>query len=471
MAGGSEPQGAAAGKRQGLARAGSRGVAGPSDAADENEADRTQAELREARDTATKAMRSPADFLSRMSHELRTPLNAILGFAQLLELDQLEDDQRAAVEHIVRAGQHLLSLIDAVLDMARIDATGIATWSEPVELSSVVDDVEVLLDQLAADAAVRLQVDRASLAGQCVIADPQRLAQVLLNLGSNAVKYNHRGGSVTFSARAIEPDRLRVEVTDTGVGIPPERYEELFVPFSRLGAEHSGIEGTGVGLALSKSLVESMGGTIGMLPASGGGSTFWIELQRTQDALPRGSRDGAAAPTEVGGSKVGGSKVDGSEVGGSEVDGSEVGGSEVGGSEVDGSRGGNGEALVLSVEDDPDSAELIRLILARLAGTRVLTSDDPGMTVAITRSRRPDLVLLDLDLRGGRGEEILHRVRADPALAATKVVVVSADATPSSVRTVMALGADAYLTKPIDIAALLRVVERLSGHPHHAETT
>jgi signal transduction histidine kinase/ActR/RegA family two-component response regulator len=451
MAGGSEPQGAAAGKRQGLARAGSRGVAGPSDAADENEADRTQAELREARDTATKAMRSPADFLSRMSHELRTPLNAILGFAQLLELDQLEDDQRAAVEHIVRAGQHLLSLIDAVLDMARIDATGIATWSEPVELSSVVDDVEVLLDQLAADAAVRLQVDRASLAGQCVIADPQRLAQVLLNLGSNAVKYNHRGGSVTFSARAIEPDRLRVEVTDTGVGIPPERYEELFVPFSRLGAEHSGIEGTGVGLALSKSLVESMGGTIGMLPASGGGSTFWIELQRTQDALPRGSRDGAAAPTEVGGSKVGGSKVDGSE--------------------VDGSRGGNGEALVLSVEDDPDSAELIRLILARLAGTRVLTSDDPGMTVAITRSRRPDLVLLDLDLRGGRGEEILHRVRADPALAATKVVVVSADATPSSVRTVMALGADAYLTKPIDIAALLRVVERLSGHPHHAETT
>ncbi|MDA8182996.1 MAG: ATP-binding protein [Actinomycetota bacterium] len=396
-------------------------------------------------------MRSPADFLSRMSHELRTPLNAILGFAQLLELDQLEDDQRAAVEHIVRAGQHLLSLIDAVLDMARIDATGIATWSEPVELSSVVDDVEVLLDQLAADAAVRLQVDRASLAGQCVIADPQRLAQVLLNLGSNAVKYNHRGGSVTFSARAIEPDRLRVEVTDTGVGIPPERYEELFVPFSRLGAEHSGIEGTGVGLALSKSLVESMGGTIGMLPASGGGSTFWIELQRTQDALPRGSRDGAAAPTEVGGSKVGGSKVDGSE--------------------VDGSRGGNGEALVLSVEDDPDSAELIRLILARLAGTRVLTSDDPGMTVAITRSRRPDLVLLDLDLRGGRGEEILHRVRADPALAATKVVVVSADATPSSVRTVMALGADAYLTKPIDIAALLRVVERLSGHPHHAETT
>ena len=451
MAGGSEPQGAAAGKRQRLARAGSRGVAGPSDAADENEADRTQAELREARDTATKAMRSPADFLSRMSHELRTPLNAILGFAQLLELDQLEDDQRAAVEHIVRAGQHLLSLIDAVLDMARIDATGIATWSEPVELSSVVDDVEVLLDQLAADAAVRLQVDRASLAGQCVIADPQRLAQVLLNLGSNAVKYNHRGGSVTFSARAIEPDRLRVEVTDTGVGIPPERYEELFVPFSRLGAEHSGIEGTGVGLALSKSLVESMGGTIGMLPASGGGSTFWIELQRTQDALPRGSRDGAAAPTEVGGSKVGGSKVDGSE--------------------VDGSRGGNGEALVLSVEDDPDSAELIRLILARLAGTRVLTSDDPGMTVAITRSRRPDLVLLDLDLRGGRGEEILHRVRADPALAATKVVVVSADATPSSVRTVMALGADAYLTKPIDIAALLRVVERLSGHPHHAETT
>ena len=446
MAGGSEPQGAAAGKRQGLARAGSRGVAGPSDAADENEADRTQAELREARDTATKAMRSPADFLSRMSHELRTPLNAILGFAQLLELDQLEDDQRAAVEHIVRAGQHLLSLIDAVLDMARIDATGIATWSEPVELSSVVDDVEVLLDQLAADAAVRLQVDRASLAGQCVIADPQRLAQVLLNLGSNAVKYNHRGGSVTFSARAIEPDRLRVEVTDTGVGIPPERYEELFVPFSRLGAEHSGIEGTGVGLALSKSLVESMGGTIGMLPASGGGSTFWIELQRTQDALPRGSRDGAAAPTEVGGS-------------------------EVDGSEVDGSRGGNGEALVLSVEDDPDSAELIRLILARLAGTRVLTSDDPGMTVAITRSRRPDLVLLDLDLRGGRGEEILHRVRADPALAATKVVVVSADATPSSVRTVMALGADAYLTKPIDIAALLRVVERLSGHPHHAETT
>lgn len=399
-----------------------------------------------------KAMRSPADFLPRMSHELRTPLNAILGFAQLLELDHLEGDQRVAVDHIVRAGHHLLSLIDAVLDMARIDATGIATWSEPVELSSVVDDVEVLLEQLAAEAAVRLQVDRASLAGQCVLADPQRLAQVLLNLGSNAVKYNHRGGSVTFSARVIEQDRLRVEVTDTGVGIPSERYEELFIPFSRLGAEHSGIEGTGVGLALSKSLVQSMGGSIGMLPASGGGSTFWIELQRTQNALPRESRDVPGAPTESGGEDAGGAR-------------------ESGGEDAGGVRESGGEVLVLSVEDDPDSADLVRQILARLAGTRVLTSDDPGMAVAIARSRRPDLVLLDLDLRGGRGEEILHRVRADPALAATKVVVVSADATPSSVRTMMALGADAYLTKPIDIAALLRVVERLSGHPHHAETT
>ena len=239
---------------------------------------RLEQSLRHASVGAERASQAKSEFLSRMSHELRTPLNAILGFAQLLELDELPENQASSVDQIQVAGRHLLSLINEVLDISRIEAGRVSLSTEPVEVSEVLDEVTTLLGPVAETAGIELSVDSNGSRVLRVRADRQRLLQVLLNLGSNAVKYNSRGGSVAFCTAIAEGGRVRFEVRDTGPGIPHEQQDQLFIPFSRLGAERSAVEGTGVGLALSKQLVEVMGGTIGVDSVPGHGSTFWIEL-------------------------------------------------------------------------------------------------------------------------------------------------------------------------------------------------
>ena len=224
---------------------------------------RKQAEeaLAQARLAAEQANQAKSEYVSRMSHELRTPLNAILGFAQLLELDGLGDDQREAVGFILSGAQHLLGLINEVLDIAAIESSRLSLSLEPVDVAELLAEAVSLIRPLADQQAIVL-VDPPHTGDHHVLGDPQRLKQILLNLLSNAVKYNRNGGSVQLDCEQVAGERLRIKVTDTGLGIAPEAMDQLFVPFERLGSEQTGVEGAGLGLPLSRRLAEAMGGTL-----------------------------------------------------------------------------------------------------------------------------------------------------------------------------------------------------------------
>ncbi len=410
--------------------------------------------LRHASVGAERASQAKSEFLSRMSHELRTPLNAILGFAQLLELDELPENQASSVDQIQVAGRHLLSLINEVLDISRIEAGRVSLSTEPVEVSEVLDEVTTLLGPVAETAGIELSVDSNGSRVLRVRADRQRLLQVLLNLGSNAVKYNSRGGSVAFCTAVGDGGRVRFEVRDTGPGIPHEQQDQLFVPFSRLGAERSAVEGTGVGLALSKQLVEVMGGTIGVDSVPGHGSTFWVELLPADAPVP----DEGPLPDSVGSapsrSEVRASaELDGAGARGS---GAPTGAAPNG---APGSAGSGRGVVVLQIEDNPSNSALVEQVLAKRPGVRLVSAGEGRTGLELARQHRPDLVLLDLHLPDLPGDELLHRLKAVPELADTKVVVVSADATPSRIREMLDLGVEGYLTKPVDVAALLRLVD------------
>jgi PAS domain S-box-containing protein len=253
--------------------------------------------LEETRTEAERANRAKSEFLSRMSHELRTPLNAILGFGQLLEMDDLSKEQEESVRQILKGGTHLLDLINEVLDIARIEAGRMRLSLEPVGVHGLLDDVLALVRPLAEQRDVRLEVESRAEGDPHVVADRQRLQQILLNLLSNAVKYNSEGGAVRSSTRSIGNERLRIDVSDDGMGIPPKELKRLFVPFDRLGMERTGMEGTGLGLALSKQLVEVMGGGLQVESTPGSGSTFTVELPLA--TAPDESSNGEA-PSSVG---------------------------------------------------------------------------------------------------------------------------------------------------------------------------
>jgi len=405
--------------------------------------------LRRASVAAEKASEAKSQFLSRMSHELRTPLNAILGFAQLLELDELAEDQATSVDQIQRAGRHLLSLINEVLDIARIEAGQLSISAQAVRVGDVLEEVTTLLSPMAEAAAVHMMVERHhhDELDLYVRADRQRLLQVLLNLGSNAVKYNEAGGTIAFRTTPVEGGGVRFSVHDTGPGIPHEQQDMLFVPFSRLGAERSAVEGTGVGLALSKQLVEVMGGTIGVESAPGHGSTFWVEL------LPAGPDD--RARSEIASSRSNERKRARPE----SADGADGLGSPDP-SQPPAERGSAPAAMVvLHVEDNASNASLVAQVLGRRSHVRLVSASDAHIGLELARQHRPDLILLDLHLPDLPGDEMLYRLRSMPELAETRVVVVSADATPSRIRRMLDLGVEGYLTKPVDVEALLQLVD------------
>jgi PAS domain S-box-containing protein len=422
--------------------------------------------LRHASLGAERASQAKSEFLSRMSHELRTPLNAILGFAQLLEMDALPSDQASSVDQIQVAGRHLLSLINEVLDISRIEAGRVSLSTEPVEVSEVLDEVTTLLAPVAENAGVELSADIEGSRELRVRADRQRLLQVLLNLGSNAVKYNSRGGSVAFCTGPGADGRIRVEVRDTGPGIPHEQQDQLFVPFSRLGAERSGVEGTGVGLAVSKQLVEVMGGVIGVDSFPGHGSTFWVELLPSDPAL--GDIHGTARPVATDHRNGNGNGNGRSSSNGAHPERLAANEDEARlRDEVRPSTSRRGPAppeplrgvVVLQIEDNPSNSALVEQVLAKRPEVRLVSAGEGRAGLELARQHRPDLVLLDLHLPDLPGDELLHRLKAVPELADTKVVVVSADATPSRIREMLDLGVEGYLTKPVDVEALLRLVD------------
>jgi PAS domain S-box-containing protein len=377
-------------------------------------------ELAEAKAEADRANRAKSDFLSRMSHELRTPLNAILGFGQLLQMRADGGDDRESVEQILKGGRHLLELINEVLDISRIEAGRLSLSQEPVQLGEAVTRVVDLARPLAVERRIDVQIAGAALHHRYVLADTQRLQQVLLNLISNGIKYNRDGGRLVVGCHEAAPGRIRLTVADTGAGIPAERRARLFTPFDRLGAETTAVEGTGLGLALCRRLVEAMGGTIGLDDAEGGGSLFWIELAET--TAPDARAGLATAPPPA--------------------------------AERRRLRG-----TILYVEDNPSNVRLVERVLAEQTAVRFIPAMQGRLGLSLAREHRPDLILVDLHLPDISGEDVLREVKNDPLLARTPVIVLTADATPGQVRRMIAAGARAYLTKPLDVRQLLTAID------------
>jgi PAS domain S-box-containing protein len=379
--------------------------------------------LRQARLAAECANRAKSEFLSRMSHDLRTPLNAILGFAQLLEFDTLTAEQLECVTRIRRGGHHLLALINEVLDIARIEAGHLSLSLEPVSPLEVVQQALELVQPLAASRNITLAVHPSSADAAVVLADRERLSQVLLNLLSNAVKYNRPGGQVTVGFDRVEGRRLRLGVSDTGGGIPPAKLALLFRPFERLGAEQSEVEGTGLGLVLSRALAEAMGGTLGVTSEVDRGSTFWIELvlsdaspSRIESLLDRVA-DLPADPETKG--------------------------------------------LILYIEDNGSNVRLMERVLQRRPGVRLLHAPRGTDGLRLARETRPSLIFLDLHLPDMSGEDVLRELYQDRDIRGIPVAVLSADAAPARSRRLQASGAIAYLTKPLEIRQVLRLVDEV----------
>ncbi len=382
-----------------------------------------EAALRFAQSEADRANAAKNEFLSRMSHELRTPLNAVLGFAQLLEMDELTSSQADSVGYIMRGGRHLLALINDVLDIASIEADRLELSLEPVHLGTVLTDAIRMVQAQARDADVELHFDESMpAAGLYVQADQRRLRQVLINLLNNAVKYNRRGGHVTVSAEFVGETQFRLVIADTGVGIRDEDMSRLFVPFDRLGQQSSGIEGTGIGLALSQRLVSFMGGHFDAQSVHGTGSVFGVTLPRSAGPVQPPADHEMDDPASAAAQAV--------------------------------------PHTLLYIEDNHSNVRLLERILQRRPGWTMVHADRGRRGLELAAELDPSLILLDLHLPDMNGIDVLRSLRGQPGGAARPLVVASADASPGQVSRLIAAGVDAYITKPLDVLDVLKLLDQ-----------
>jgi PAS domain S-box-containing protein len=359
------------------------------------------------------------EFLSRMSHELRTPLNAVLGFAQLMQLDEtqpLSDVQRARIGHIERAGAHLLAMINDVLDLSRIEAGTMPLSPEPLSAAAVLDDALALMTSPANAAGVKLAPPTAP-REVWLRADRVRLRQVVTNLLSNAIKYNRRGGLVHARAERTG-NEVAIAVTDTGIGLTPDQLAHLWEPFNRLGAERTTVEGTGIGLALSQRMVQMMNGRIDVQSSAGRGSCFTVHLPAAEAPLPADRR----APA--------------------------------------GARRGP-QHTVLYAEDNPINVELVQQVFRLRPQVRLLVAESGAQALQLARASAPDLLLLDIHLGDMRGLDV--REQLAQAGIAPPAVALSADVQPARMREALDAGFVDYLSKPLDVAALVRCVDKVLG--------
>ena len=387
-------------------------------------------ELIGAKASADKANQAKSEFLSSMSHELRTPLNAILGFAQLLGEDDLPIPARKRKDftsYILKAGNHLLVLINEVLDLAKVESGTMTLSLEPVALGEVMRECREMVEPAAN--ARRIQLVFAHDDGLHVLADRTRLKQVVLNLLTNAVKYNRDGGTVVIGASWNDGERVRITIQDTGKGLDSEQLAHIFQPFNRLGQESGPEEGTGIGLVVTKRLIELMGGEIGLSSTVGVGTVFWIDLKAAESPQ-------LAAEAQLGEAHVASLLPPGS------------------------------SDTVLYVEDNPANLRLVEEIVALRTGLRLLTAGDGKHGLALAREHRPEVILMDINLPGIDGADALKILRREPSTRDIPVIALTANAMPRDIEQGLAAGFFRYLTKPIAVNEFLTALDAALARAH-----
>ncbi|MDH5437114.1 MAG: ATP-binding protein, partial [Gammaproteobacteria bacterium] len=373
-----------------------------------------------AKEEAERANEAKTDFLSRMSHELRTPLNAILGFTQVLEMNDnghLHAEDQLHIKEVYKAGNHLLELVNEVLDLAKIESGSLNLSMEPVNIHDVLEDCHILMRPVATERGISLTCADSPCKEKYVLADRTRMKQVMLNLISNAIKYNQSGGSVNIACEPSDNNFIRLSVKDTGPGISTEHQNEMFKPFNRLWAKNSTIEGTGIGLVITKSFVEKMNGKIGLESTLGTGSTFWFELQQTE--IPK-HINGLSNITHFNSYNV----------------------------------NKDCRHIILYIEDNPANLRLVTSVLKHEKDIQILTAHEPHLGLEIARIHKPALILLDINLPMIDGYEVLKRLKASAETRDIPVIAVSANAMHSDIKKGISAGFDDYITKPIDVRKL-----------------
>lgn len=384
-------------------------------------------ELIAARKFAEDANKSKSAFLSRMSHELRTPMNSILGFAQILELSELNEMQENSINHILKSGKHLLSLINEVLDIVRIESGKVTLSIEQINIANLVREVAGLLKPLAEKSSVEIILGDSFLHDSFVKADQQKTLQILTNIINNGIKYNRRGGKVFVDLETTTKQSgskmIRITVRDTGIGIKKEDLQRLFMPFERIGIHDSQIEGSGLGLTVVKELTKLLGGDVGVSSEIDHGSTFWVELPKCDSDKAPETEKLAAQIIET--------------------------------------KHSIETATVLYVEDNAMNRTLIQdFLMIKRPNYKLINTEFGKETVDLALKNHPQLILLDLDLPDIHGSEVLKQLKNNTETTNIPVVVVSADATSEQIRNLLSIGAEAYLTKPLDLKEFLVVVDR-----------
>ncbi|HCE53792.1 MAG: PAS domain S-box protein [Lutibacter sp.] len=378
-------------------------------------------EIKNAKTEAERANFAKSEFLSRMSHELRTPLNSILGFTQLMDMGQLIPAHKKGVDHIMKSGKHLLNLINEVLDLSRIEAGELSLSIEPVEINGIIEETVDIVLPMATEKSIKIELERQETAGLFVKADHQKLKQTLLNLVNNAIKYNRENGLITISIKQTKKE-IRIYITDTGNGIEAAEMHKLFSPFQRIGTEISIVEGTGLGLAVSKKLIEAMNGTIGVESEVGTGSAFWIELPRAESQNEHHERTGTFITNET------------------------YANLQIG--------------TILYIEDNVSNQELVKQIIdIYRSEIKLITSFYGKDTVKLAQDYKPNLILLDLDLPDIHGSEVLELLQKDPQTKGIPVIILSADAMEKQMEKLLKAGAKAYLKKPLDVLEFLKLLD------------
>ena len=404
--------------------------------ADNSVRKRVESELNQAMAAAEKANRAKTGFLSAMSHELRTPLNAILGFAQLIDSGTPlpTPSQKRNLDQILKAGWYLLELINEILDLALIESGKVTLSREPVSLVEVMLECRAMIEPQAQKRGIGMTFPRFEIP-YFVKADRTRVKQVLINLLFNAIKYNRPGGTVAVECALSPPNSIRISVRDTGAGLAPEQLAQLFQPFNRLGKEASVEEGTGIGLVVTKQLVELMGGAIGAESAVGAGSVFWIELSLTtapQLAAREAERAALVRPQLPDGTPL---------------------------------------RTLLYVEDNPANLDLVEQLVARRSDLRLLSAANGSLGIEFARAYRPEVILMDINLPGISGTEAMRILRADPATAHIPIIALSANAVPRDIEKGLEAGFFNYLTKPIKVNQFMDALDVALQFAHTAAST